>query len=95
MSSFIIEGGHKLKGEVVPSGNKNAAVSLLPACLLTEEPVMLHNVPDIGDVRTLRQILESLGVSIEVLDPHRWRLHAKQVVKRDLDLELCRRIRAS
>ncbi|MGD8554483.1 MAG: UDP-N-acetylglucosamine 1-carboxyvinyltransferase, partial [Anaerolineales bacterium] len=42
-----------------------------------------------------RQILESLGVSIEVLDPHRWRLHAKQVVKRDLDLELCRRIRAS
>jgi UDP-N-acetylglucosamine 1-carboxyvinyltransferase len=95
MSSFIIEGGHKLKGEVVPSGNKNAAVSLLPACLLTEEPVVLHNVPDIGDVRTLRRILESLGVTIEVLDPHSWRLHAKEVVKPDLDLDLCRRIRAS
>ncbi|MGD2253367.1 MAG: UDP-N-acetylglucosamine 1-carboxyvinyltransferase [Anaerolineales bacterium] len=95
MSSFIIEGGHKLKGEVVPSGNKNAAVSLLPACLLTEEPVVLHNVPDIGDVRTLRQILESLGVTIDVLDPHSWRLHAKEVVKPDLDLDLCRRIRAS
>ena len=95
MSSFLIEGGHPLRGEIVPSGNKNAAVALLPACLLTDEPVVLHNIPDIGDVRTFRQVLESIGVQIEVLNRSSWRLHARQVNHADLDLNLCRKIRAS
>jgi len=95
MSSFLIEGGHPLRGEIVPSGNKNAALALLPACLLTDEPVVLHNIPDIGDVRTFRQVLQSLGVQIEVLKPNSWRLHARQVNHADLDMNLCRKIRAS
>ena len=61
MDQFVIEGGHPLQGEVTPSGNKNAALPLLAACLLTEEPVTLHNVPDIGDVRSMRALMESLG----------------------------------
>lgn len=64
MTSFIIEGGNPLHGVIRPIGNKNAALPLLSACLLTEEPVTLHNMPDIGDVRTMYRILEQMGVEI-------------------------------
>lgn len=64
MSSFIIEGGHPIQGTIVPSGNKNAALPLAAACLLTDKPVVLHNVPEIGDVRTMFEILAGLGVEI-------------------------------
>ncbi|HLB64268.1 MAG TPA: UDP-N-acetylglucosamine 1-carboxyvinyltransferase [Anaerolineales bacterium] len=95
MTSFLIEGGQALRGEVVPSGNKNAALPLLAACLLTDEPVILRNLPDIGDVRTMRSLLLSLGVAIEVIDAHTWRIQAKEVRKADLDPDLCRQMRAS
>ena len=95
MPTFLIQGGHPLRGEVTPSGNKNAALPLLTACLLTDEPVVLHNIPNIGDVQTMRQLLENLGVSIETINQNSWRLHARQVCKADLDPQLCRRIRAS
>ncbi len=65
MPSFLIEGGHPLCGSIRPIGNKNAALPMLAACLLTDEPVTLHNVPDIGDVRTLLQILQGMGVGVE------------------------------
>ncbi len=95
MESFVIEGGHPLQGEVTPSGNKNAALPLLAACLLTDEPVLLHNVPDIGDVRTMRALIETLGVDVQTMDGHTLRLHAQHVRKADLDRDLCRRMRAS
>ncbi|HIP87111.1 MAG TPA: UDP-N-acetylglucosamine 1-carboxyvinyltransferase, partial [Anaerolineales bacterium] len=57
MEEFIIEGGHPLRGEVVPSGNKNAALPTMAACLLTDEPVILRNVPDIQDVYTMGELL--------------------------------------
>jgi len=95
MPTFLIEGNHTLRGEVTPSGNKNATLPLLTACLLTDEPVVLHNIPNIGDVQTMRQLLESLGVSIENINKNSWRVHARQVRVTDLDPELCRRIRAS
>jgi len=95
MDKFIIQGGQSLTGEIVPSGNKNSALPLLAACTLTDEPVILHNVPDIRDVRTMRALLESLGVIVEILDTHTWRVHARQVRPADLDPDLCRQIRAS
>ncbi len=95
MQTFRIEGGHAIHGEVTPSGNKNAALPLLAACLLTEQPVVLRNVPDIGDVRTMCGLLESLGVQIERLDPHTWRVQAAEVRRADLDPDICRRMRAS
>jgi UDP-N-acetylglucosamine 1-carboxyvinyltransferase len=64
MTSFIIEGGHRIEGTVKPIGNKNAAFPLLASCLLTDEPVTLHNIPQIGDVQTMLQLLGGLGVSI-------------------------------
>ena len=65
MSSFIIEGRRPLKGAIRPIGNKNAALPMLAACLLSEEPVILHNLPRIGDVLTMLQILGDMGVTIE------------------------------
>lgn len=95
MEKFIIGGGYPLQGEVVPSGNKNAALPLLAACLLTDKPVILHNLPDIKDVETMRLLLGSLGVEIKLIDNHTWHIHAAQVRPADLDPELCRIIRAS
>jgi len=95
MEKFIIHGGVPLSGEVTPSGNKNAALPLLAACLLTDEPVMLHNVPDIRDVQDMRSLLVSLGVQVEPLENHSWRIQAAEVRPADLDPDLCRRIRAS
>jgi UDP-N-acetylglucosamine 1-carboxyvinyltransferase len=95
MDKFIIQGGYPLHGEVTPSGNKNAALPLMAACLLTEEPVVFHNVPEIRDVRDMRALLESLGVEVETIGNHSWRLQARQVRPADLDPDLCRRIRAS
>jgi UDP-N-acetylglucosamine 1-carboxyvinyltransferase len=95
MQKFTIEGGHPLRGEVTPSGNKNAALPMLAACLLTEDPVILHNVPDIRDVIDMRALLGSLGVKIDTIGNHSWRVQASHIRPADLDPDLCRRIRAS
>ncbi|HEY59445.1 MAG TPA: UDP-N-acetylglucosamine 1-carboxyvinyltransferase [Anaerolineae bacterium] len=95
MDKLIIEGGYPLHGEVTPSGNKNSALPILSACLLTDEPVILHNIPDILDVRTMRALLESIGVSIQAIDIHTWRVHAKRIKPSDLNPKLCQDIRAS
>ncbi|MCJ7703387.1 MAG: UDP-N-acetylglucosamine 1-carboxyvinyltransferase [Anaerolineales bacterium] len=95
MTKFIIQGGFPLHGEITPSGNKNAALPLLAACLLTKEAVTLHNVPEIQDVATMRDLLASLGVSIENVGPHSWRIQAGEVRPADLDPDICRQIRAS
>ena len=95
MEKFIIDGGIPLSGTVTPSGNKNAALPILSACLMTEEPVLLHNVPDIQDVQNMRKLIMSLGVDFEILDAHTWKIQAKNVRPTDLDPDLCRKIRAS
>ena len=95
MEKFIIEGGIPLKGEVTPAGNKNAALPLMAACLLTDEPVILKNVPDIVDVQIMRRLLESLGVEVTDLDPHIWQFQARDVHPATLDPDITRKIRAS
>jgi UDP-N-acetylglucosamine 1-carboxyvinyltransferase len=64
MSYFVIEGRQPLSGTVVPSGNKNAAMPMAEACLLTEEPITLHNMPQIGDVDTVLDLLAGMGVEV-------------------------------
>lgn len=95
MAKLIIHGGVPLQGEVTPSGNKNSALPLLAACLLTDEEIILHNVPEIQDVATMRDLITSLGVEIEAAGDHSWRVHAQQVRPADLNPEICRCIRAS
>ena len=95
LEKFIIEGGHPLTGEVFPSGNKNAALPILAACILTDEKIILRNLPDIRDVQAMRALLESLGVSIRCKDSHTWVIQAKEICPADLDPNLCKDIRAS
>ncbi len=95
MEKFIIEGGIPLEGEVEPSGNKNAALPILAACLLTDERITISNLPDIQDVQTMRALLQSLGVSITIIDTHKWEIQAKEIKPADLDSGLSSKIRAS
>ncbi|MCB9451880.1 MAG: UDP-N-acetylglucosamine 1-carboxyvinyltransferase [Anaerolineaceae bacterium] len=95
MQQFIIEGGHTLTGELTASGNKNAALKMLPACLLTEEPVTLTNLPDIGDVRVTIQILEKLGATTEWVAPKTLRVHAQNISTGAIDPQLGHKTRAS
>lgn len=95
MEQFIIDGGYRLQGTVTPAGNKNAALPVLAACLLTHEPVIVRNLPRIRDVESMGLILAQLGTQIDELDAHTWRLHTPALVHSALDPELCRRIRAS
>src|SRR3954453_713372 len=95
MDKFVIEGGAPLSGTVVPAGNKNAALPLLAACLLTDEPVTLHNVPHIRDTQALLELLEDLGVKIERRDGNTVVLQADEIASTDVDARLAARIRAS
>ena len=95
MEQFVIEGNVPLSGTVIPSGNKNAALPLLAASLLTDQPLVLHNIPDIRDVQSMCRLLSDLGVDIAQVEPHTLRLQASHVRKTDLDADLCRDIRAS
>ena len=92
---FVIEGAHALAGTVLPSGNKNAALPILAACLLTDEEVVLENVPDILDVHALLALLDDVGVSVREEGPNALALRAERVRTTSLDEDLCRRIRAS
>src|SRR5438270_9389821 len=65
MEKFVIEGGVPLSGTIVPAGNKNGALPILAACLLTDQPVLLRNVPRISDVETMTLLLETLGARVE------------------------------
>ena len=95
MEYFVIEGGHRLQGTITPVGNKNAALPLLAATLLTDESVTLHNVPDIGDVRTKRELIAKLGGICTDLGAGSWRFNTRDVGNRQPDLELGRRIRTA
>jgi UDP-N-acetylglucosamine 1-carboxyvinyltransferase len=95
MQQFVIEGGIPLRGEVTPGGNKNAILKMLPACLLTDEPVVIHNVPLIADVRVSLEILEQLGASIEWVGERSVRVHAQNLHSTKLDWTLAQKIRTS
>src|SRR5687767_5000146 len=92
---YIVEGGRRLSGTIRPSGNKNAALPIVAASLLTEHPVTLQNVPRIRDVEILVELVRSVGASVDWADRNTLKIHAKTVKSAELDPELCRRIRAS
>ena len=67
MYEYVIEGGYPIQGTITASGNKNAALPCLAATLLTKEPVILHNIPEIQDTNVMIEILKSLGAKVEKL----------------------------
>jgi UDP-N-acetylglucosamine 1-carboxyvinyltransferase len=95
MERFIVEGGRRLEGTIRPGGNKNAALPILAACLLTDEPVVLRNLPDIQDVRVMLQIMEGIGATVERIEKNVVRIHAQGEISSNPDPELSKKIRAS
>uniref|UniRef100_UPI004056B023 UDP-N-acetylglucosamine 1-carboxyvinyltransferase n=1 Tax=Alistipes sp. TaxID=1872444 RepID=UPI004056B023 len=99
MAKFIVEGGHRLKGEIIPQGAKNEALQIICATLLTSERVVLHNVPIIADVMQLLELMSKMGVKVERLSDDDFVIQADEI---DLDYlrtadyhKRCRRLRGS
>jgi UDP-N-acetylglucosamine 1-carboxyvinyltransferase len=95
VENFIIQGGVPLSGEIVPAGNKNAALPILAACLLTDEELVIRNVPRIRDVESMLGLLERLGVKVAWTGENEVRLQAGTISGTEVDEELANRIRAS
>ena len=79
MVEYHVEGGFPIKGTIKASGNKNAALPCIAACILTKEPVILNNIPEIEDTGVMFDVLRSLGVSVESLGPNSWKVEAKNI----------------
>lgn len=92
---FIVEGGHSLHGSIRPSGNKNAALPIVAAALLTDQPVTLTNVPRIRDIETLVDLVRTTGASADWTDTNTLAIHARKLRGGALDPAMCARIRAS
>ncbi len=93
--AFVIEGSRPLSGTIRAAGNKNGALPILAATLLTAEPVVLENVPRISDVETMIELLADLGADIGWTGPNEVRVHTANVAKSSPDPRLCSRMRAS
>ena len=79
MTSFRVTGGKNLKGNIIPQGAKNEALQVIAAALLTEEPVIIHKIPNIRDVNKLIELLAFIGVEVDKLGPESYRFVANHV----------------
>ena len=95
MHQYKIQGGIPIRGTVAASGNKNAALPCIAAALLSEESVILRNIPEIEDTGVMLLILQALGAEVERLGEHEWKITAASVAANDIPAELSRKIRAS
>jgi UDP-N-acetylglucosamine 1-carboxyvinyltransferase len=95
MLKYRIEGNFPIKGKIRASGNKNAALPCISAALLTDEPVVLHNIPDIEDVAVMLKILTSLGSTVEKTGKNSYRIQTTDIIRSDIPVDLTRAIRAS
>ena len=95
MHEYLIEGGFPIKGTITACGNKNAALPCIAAALLTEEPVTLHNVPDIEDTAVMLNILQSFGAKATNLGGNSWKIEAKDFESCCIPAELSKKFRAS
>lgn len=96
MDAIRIQGGVPLKGEIAISGAKNAALPLMAACLLSDEPLVLSNVPALADIKTMARLLEQHGTAVEPADDgHTVTLHASSIASTEAPYDLVRKMRAS
>lgn len=93
--TYVVEGGHRLSGAIEPAGNKNAALPIIAAALLSPRRVRLSNVPRIRDTETLVDLVRSVGASADWVEQNALEIEARQIGTEELDPELCARIRAS
>ena len=95
MDKFVIKGGRKLTGEVTISGAKNAAVAILPAVILSDEPCIIENVPLISDVNICICILTEMGAEVTMMDKNTYRIDPTKICNFCVPYEMARKMRAS
>lgn len=95
MVEYHVEGGFPIKGTIKASGNKNAALPCIAACILTSEPVILNNIPDIEDTGVMFDVLRSLGVSVESVGANAWKVEASNIEKSEIPAMFTKKIRGS
>jgi len=95
MSKYFIEGGHPLNGSIKASGNKNAALPCIAAALLTGEPVILRNIPDIEDVQVMFDVYRALGGELKSLGQNAWQLRTGDIRSSEIPGEYAQKIRTS
>lgn len=95
MEQYVIKGGTPLNGEVEIGGAKNAALAILAAAIMTDEPVIIDNVPDVSDTNVLLQAMQDIGVIVERIGRHTIRLNSRNIISYRVEDEYIRKIRAS
>lgn len=95
MEQYIMKGGNPLVGEVTIGGAKNAALGILAASIMTDEDVLIDNLPDVRDINILLEAIEEIGASVERIDRHTVRINGGAIREVSVDDEYIRRIRAS
>ena len=95
MEQYIMKGGNPLNGEVAISGAKNAALGILAASIMTDEDVILENLPNVRDIRVLIQAMREIGAQIEYIDNNTVRINGSKIDSISIDYEFIRKIRAS
>lgn len=95
MHEYIIEGGFPIKGTITASGNKNSALPCIAATLLTDEVVILKNIPAIEDTGVMFKILEALGAEVKKIDKHTWSVCCANVKEAEIPCDMAKKIRAS
>ena len=95
MEQYIMKGGNPLVGEVIISGAKNAALAILAASIMTDEDVLIENLPDVRDINVLLEAIEEIGADVDRLDRHTVRINARNIKEVSVDDEYIRKIRAS
>ncbi|MDR1803258.1 MAG: UDP-N-acetylglucosamine 1-carboxyvinyltransferase [Treponema sp.] len=95
MNQYLIEGGYPISGTIKASGNKNAALPCIAAALLSSEPVILRNIPNIEDVQVMLSVFRTLGGNVAPLGPNAWRLTTGDITSSEIPLEEAGKIRAS
>ncbi len=95
MNTFVVEGRQKLQGTFHPAGNKNETLPVIAAAMLTEEPVVLKNVPDVTDARRMLELAKALGAEVTELGPREWKIQARTIRTSKPDFELASEIRGS
>ena len=95
MEQYIMKGGNPLVGEVTISGAKNAALGILAASIMTDEEVIIENLPDVRDINVLLEAIEEIGARVDRIDRHTARINARHIKEVSVDDEYIRKIRAS
>ena len=95
MEQYVIKGGNPLTGEVEISGAKNAALAILTSAIMTDDTVVIENVPDVSDINALLGALSFIGATVDRIDRHSVRISGGQITSVSVDYDFIKKIRAS